>query len=188
MSETPFTIQVADSDLELLCKKLELTHLPDELDDAGWDYGSPLTDIRRLVNRWKNGFDWRASEATINKLPQFTRDIEVEGFGALNIHYVHKRSEVESSIPLLFIHGCKQPSAHCIVYVTDNIAVSISRARIFPRSSEDPPLTSCIRSWPSEFSRCRVQLAWLWILRGTEKQRIRHSTICRDMSQDYYFW
>ena len=122
MSETPFTIQVADSDLELLCKKLKLTHLPDELDDAGWDYGSPLTDIRRLVNRWKNGFDWRASEATINKLPQFTRDIEVEGFGALNIHYVHKRSEVESSIPLLFIHGCKQPSAHCIVYVVDNMA------------------------------------------------------------------
>jgi hypothetical protein len=36
----------------------------------------------------------------------FTRDIEVEGFGVLNIHYVHQRSKVKSAIPLLFVHGC----------------------------------------------------------------------------------
>ena len=107
MSETPFTVQVAESDLELLRKKLELTRLPDELDDAGWDYGVPLADIRRLVNRWKTGFDWRASEAAINKLPQFTRDIEVEGFGVLNVHYIHQKSAVEGAIPFLFIHGCE---------------------------------------------------------------------------------
>ena len=52
MAETPYTIQVADSELELLRKKLELTRLPDELDEAGWDYGSPLADVRRLVERW----------------------------------------------------------------------------------------------------------------------------------------
>lgn len=115
MSETPFTIQVADLELELLRKRLELTRLPDELDDAGWDYGSPLADIRRLVDSWKTGFDWRASEAAINKLPQFTRDIEVEGFGVLNVHYVHQRSEVEGAIPFLFIHGCKHFSMKCII-------------------------------------------------------------------------
>lgn len=107
MSETPFTIHIPDSDLELLRKKLELTRLPDELDEAGWDYGAPLTDIRRLVDRWKTGFDWRASEAAINKHPQFTRDVEVDGFGVLNIHYIHQKSEVEGAIPLLYIHGCK---------------------------------------------------------------------------------
>ena len=36
----------------------------------------------------------------------FTRDIKVEGFGVLNIHYVHRRSDVGSAIPLLFVHGC----------------------------------------------------------------------------------
>ena len=42
----------------------------------------------------------------LNKLPMFTRDIEVEEFGVLDIHYVHQRSEVKSAIPLLFVHGC----------------------------------------------------------------------------------
>ncbi|KAG1848729.1 Alpha/Beta hydrolase protein [Suillus subalutaceus] len=35
----------------------------------------------------------------------FTRDINVDGFGALNIHYVHKKSKTVDAIPLLFCHG-----------------------------------------------------------------------------------
>lgn len=107
MSEKPFTLHVPDSDIEFLKKKLELTRLPDELDGAAWDYGTPLDDVKRLLARWKDGFDWRASEVAINKLPQFTRDIEVDNFGTLNIHYVHQKSQVENAIPLLFVHGCK---------------------------------------------------------------------------------
>lgn len=106
-SERPFRVCVPDTDLELLQMKLDLIYFPDELDEAGWDYGSPLSDIRRLVARWKEGFDWRKAEAAINEIPQFTRDIEVDGFGMLNIHYIHQKSSVENAIPLLFIHGCK---------------------------------------------------------------------------------
>ncbi|KAI0071750.1 alpha/beta-hydrolase [Panus rudis PR-1116 ss-1] len=105
MSEQAFKVSVPDSELDFLRKKLELTRFPDELDEAGWDYGVPLADVRRLVARWKDGFDWRASEAAINALPQFTRDIEVEGYGNLNIHYVHSKSETQNAIPLLYVHG-----------------------------------------------------------------------------------
>ncbi|KAI0795543.1 alpha/beta-hydrolase [Abortiporus biennis] len=105
MAETPFILRVLDSDLESLHTKLESTRLPDELEDAKWDYGVPLGDIKRLVALWKDGFDWRKSEEAINKLPQFTRDIEVDEFGTLNIHYVHQKSEVKGAIPLLFVHG-----------------------------------------------------------------------------------
>ena len=56
---------------------------------------------------WGEGYDWRKAEAEINKLPQYTRDIDVEGFETLNIHYVHQKSEVDTAIPLLFLHGCK---------------------------------------------------------------------------------
>ncbi|KAJ8605024.1 hypothetical protein MRB53_041569 [Persea americana] len=53
----PFNISVPDSSsLDLLQRKLALTTLPDELDDAGWDYGAPLADIKRLVDRWQNGY------------------------------------------------------------------------------------------------------------------------------------
>lgn len=106
--ESPFKICISDSAIEQLQQKLAATVLPDELDGAGWDYGAPLADIKRLVARWRNGYDWRKQEELLNSnLPQFTRDIHVDGFGSLNIHYVHQRSGVESAIPLLFVHGCE---------------------------------------------------------------------------------
>ena len=103
----PFTLSIPDSDLALLREKLEATRFPDELDDAGWHYGAPLADVTRLVARWRDGYDWRAAEARINAIPQFTVDVQVEGFGVLNVHFVHQRSEVENAIPLLFVHGCE---------------------------------------------------------------------------------
>ena len=105
-SETRFQISVPDDALALLRRKLADARFPDELSDARWDYGVPLSDVKRLVNKWRDGYDWRAHERELNKLPMFTRDIEVEGFGVLNIHYVHQRSPVKSAIPLLFVHGC----------------------------------------------------------------------------------
>ncbi|KAK1225743.1 hypothetical protein PQX77_011304 [Marasmius sp. AFHP31] len=104
---TPFNISIPDSDIAFLKQKLELTRLPDELDEAGWDYGAPLGDIKRLVARWKDGYDWKKYEKELNdELPQFTRDIEVDGHGVLNVHYVYKKSErKEGGIPLLFVHG-----------------------------------------------------------------------------------
>jgi hypothetical protein len=107
-SEKPFKIGIFDDELALLRSKLDHAIFPDELEGAGWDYGAPLADIKRLVDRWKNGYDWRKYEAKINdEMPQFTRDIEVEGHGTLNIHYVHKKSEAVDAIPLLFVHGCR---------------------------------------------------------------------------------
>ncbi|RDX44900.1 alpha/beta-hydrolase [Lentinus brumalis] len=103
--EQPFKLHVSDADIDTLHKKLALVRFPDELDDAGWNYGVPLAHVKRLVERWQDGFDWRKSEDEINKLPQFTRDIPVDGFGTLNIHYVHQTSEQANAIPLLFVHG-----------------------------------------------------------------------------------
>ncbi|KAH8077245.1 alpha/beta-hydrolase [Cristinia sonorae] len=104
-SEKPFKLSVPDADIDYLRKKLEFTRFPDHPDGMDWQYGVPIENVRRLVARWKDGFDWRAAEARINQFPQFTRDIEVEGFGTLNIHYVHKKSEAKGAIPLLFVHG-----------------------------------------------------------------------------------
>ncbi|KAF8654617.1 hypothetical protein AX16_003528 [Volvariella volvacea WC 439] len=104
--EAPFRISIPESQLELLRKKLELTTLPDEIQASGRDYGTPLADVQRLVARWKSGYDWRRFERELNEeLPMFTRDIKVDGFGPLNIHYIHMKSAVQKAIPLLFVHG-----------------------------------------------------------------------------------
>ncbi|KAN0088172.1 Alpha/Beta hydrolase fold [Tylopilus felleus] len=106
MTETPFRIAVSDGQLDLLRRKLELATFPDELEDADWKYGVPLADIKRLVARWKNGYDWRKYEKELNdELPMFTRDIDVDDFGTLDIHYVHMKSTVTNAMPLLYCHG-----------------------------------------------------------------------------------
>ena len=105
-SVTPFTIAVPDDRLQKLRAKLELTEFPDELDEAGWDYGAPLADVKRLIAYWKDEFDWKKQEADINKLPQFQTQIKVDGYETLNIHFIHQKSANSKAIPLLFVHGC----------------------------------------------------------------------------------
>ena len=67
MSEQPFKVHVSDAEIALLRQKLDLVRFPDELEDAGWDYGAPLADIQRLVARWKDGYDWRKAEEKVGK-------------------------------------------------------------------------------------------------------------------------
>lgn len=102
---TPFKIDVSEAKLQRLKQKLALADFPDEVEGVGWDRGSPLADIKRLTEYWREGYDWRKAEKKLNELPQFTADVEVEGFGALNVHFVHQKSEVENAIPLIFVHG-----------------------------------------------------------------------------------
>ena len=105
-SPKPFAIDVPQSKIDSLRQKLSLAEFPDELEGAAWDLGCPLADMRRLTEAWKH-FDWRKAEKKLNEYPHFHTDIDVEGFGNLDIHFVHQRSEVEGAIPMLFSHGCK---------------------------------------------------------------------------------
>lgn len=102
---TPYTIQVPQATLDQLQQKLALTHFPDELKEAEWDYGSPLADIKRLIEYWRETYDWRKHEEDLNKLPHFKTKIGVDGFEDLDIHFLHQPSSRKNAIPLLFCHG-----------------------------------------------------------------------------------
>ncbi|KAG6029899.1 hypothetical protein E4U41_000233 [Claviceps citrina] len=104
---TPFKIDVPDAAISRLRQKLALADLPDEVDFSNdWAYGAPRDDVGRLASYWRHGFDWRAQEARLNaEMPQFRTAVDVEGFGRLQIHLVHKKSPRPGSIPLLFCHG-----------------------------------------------------------------------------------
>jgi hypothetical protein len=106
-SITPFKVSISDERIERLHQKLALAELPSEVPDLMGHYsrGVPLSDIKRLALHWQTNFNWRAIEAKINEIPQFTANIAVEGFGTYDIHFVHQRSEVPNAIPLLVLHG-----------------------------------------------------------------------------------
>ncbi|KAL9576155.1 MAG: hypothetical protein Q9212_007339, partial [Teloschistes hypoglaucus] len=101
----PYQIAVPEESLQELKAKLALTSFPDELDDAEWDYGAPLADIKRLVKYWQEEYDWRHHEAEMNKLPQYITPISVKGFDHLDIHFLHQPSPKKTAVPLLFVHG-----------------------------------------------------------------------------------
>lgn len=105
----PYNISVPDEALKTLQTKLSLTTFPNQVNFSDdWAYGAPLSDVKRLVERWNNGFDWRAQEKRLNEsLPQFTTRVSVKGFDDLDIHFVHQKAKRPDSIPLLFVHGCK---------------------------------------------------------------------------------
>lgn len=103
----PFNISVPDAALEKLKQKLSEATFPQDVEFSdSWDYGVPLKDIKRLAAYWQNGYDWRKAEAKLNAdLPQFITSVSVEGYGDIDVHFVHKQAIRPDSIPLLFCHG-----------------------------------------------------------------------------------
>ena len=86
----PYNISVPDASLHELKQRLALAKFPSQLESQGgadtWEFGTPAKEVRRLATYWKDHFDWRKAEAQLNELPQYRTEIEVEGFGTLDIH------------------------------------------------------------------------------------------------------
>ncbi|KZF21554.1 alpha/beta-hydrolase [Xylona heveae TC161] len=104
----PYTISVPDAALEEVKQRLSFAKFPDQLqspDQNDWPFGVPVAEVKRLVTYWKDKFDWRKAEAQLNKLPHYRTEIEVDGFGTLDIHFIHQVSPNKNAIPLLFSHG-----------------------------------------------------------------------------------
>ena len=96
----PFRIEILDAAIQDLHDRLDRARWPDELPDVGWGYGTPLGYLKELANYWRNEFDWREHEATLNAYDQFTTTID----GA-NVHFLHVKSPQPNARPLLITHG-----------------------------------------------------------------------------------
>jgi microsomal epoxide hydrolase len=100
MTVEAFTITISQATLYDLRTRLAHTRWPDEIEGAGWDYGTNLDSLKSLVTYWQQQFDWRAQEARLNQFAQFRADID--GFG---IHFLHERGKGPSPLPLILTHG-----------------------------------------------------------------------------------
>ncbi|WP_433386881.1 epoxide hydrolase family protein [Micromonospora sp. KLBMP9576] len=96
----PFRVDIPAAHLDDLAGRLARTRWPDELPDAGWDYGLPLARVRELAENWRTAYDWREHEAELNRYPQFTTEIDGQ-----NVHFLHVRSADPDALPLILTHG-----------------------------------------------------------------------------------
>jgi pimeloyl-ACP methyl ester carboxylesterase len=96
----PFRVHVDDAVLDDLRNRLARTRLPDEIPRSGWQYGASISEVRELVEHWRDGYDWRAAEAELNQFDQFVTELD-----GVRVHFVHARAHDPSALPVLLVHG-----------------------------------------------------------------------------------
>ncbi|KAI0409267.1 Alpha/Beta hydrolase protein [Xylaria palmicola] len=62
--------------------------------------GISLQTLKDLKQEWITSFNWDKEQASINKLPQFTVNIE-----GIDVHFVHQVSGSPNAIPIILLHG-----------------------------------------------------------------------------------
>ncbi len=96
----PFTIHIADEEIEDLRRRLRATRWPNEEPVDDWSQGIPLSYVKEVCDYWSEKYDWRSREAHYNSFPQYRSEID-----GLGIHFIHVRSPHEDALPLIMTHG-----------------------------------------------------------------------------------
>jgi pimeloyl-ACP methyl ester carboxylesterase len=102
MSEqiTPFQIDIPETDLEDLRRRLRQTRWPEAEPVDDWSQGVPLAYVRDLCDYWLDSYDWRACEQSLNRFPQFRTQID-----GVDLHFLHVASPQPGALPLVMTHG-----------------------------------------------------------------------------------
>jgi pimeloyl-ACP methyl ester carboxylesterase len=96
----PFSVSVPEEELVELRRRVAAARWPSRELVADRSQGVQLATLQALARYWATDYDWRACEARLNALPQFTTTID-----GVDIHFVHVRSSHAGALPLLMTHG-----------------------------------------------------------------------------------
>jgi microsomal epoxide hydrolase len=96
----PFQLSVPDHVLQDLHERLARTRLPDEPPIAPWSTGTSVGYMQRLLEYWRERFDWRAQEAMLNRFRHFTVPL-----AGIELHFIHEQGKGPKPLPLLLSHG-----------------------------------------------------------------------------------
>jgi pimeloyl-ACP methyl ester carboxylesterase len=96
----PFEVHVPDEDLVDLQRRIAATRWPSKELVADRSQGVQLATSQELARYWAADYDWRACEAELNALPQFTTEID-----GVVIHFIHVKSPHSDALPLIITHG-----------------------------------------------------------------------------------
>ena len=95
----PFVIEIPQADLDDLQARLERTRFAPAAPSDSWEYGTPESYLREMVDHWRTGFDWRAQEARMNAYPNFRTEVDGQ-----TVHFVHVRSAEPGARAVVLTH------------------------------------------------------------------------------------
>ncbi len=122
----PFRVEIPQTDLDDLRDRLGRVRWPHRFegtDPTDRSRGIPEADLAELAEYWRSSYDWRAQEAALNELPQFTTEIDGQ-----RIHFAHIRSSRPDAVPLLVLHGYPSSFAEFIRMVGDLVEPAVGPA------------------------------------------------------------
>jgi len=96
----PFRVEMPEEAIADLRRRIATTRWPSKELVADRSQGVQLATIQELARYWATDYDWRADEAKLNALPQFTTEID-----GVDIHFIHVRSPHVDAMPLIMTHG-----------------------------------------------------------------------------------
>src|ERR1700746_3217839 len=96
----PFRIEMPDEAIADLRRRIAATRWPSKELVADRSQGVQLPTLQELARYWAADYDWRACEARLNALPQFTTEID-----GVDIHFIHVKSAHADALPLIMTHG-----------------------------------------------------------------------------------
>lgn len=102
----PFSIRVSDGEVDDLKRRLQRTRFPNEpLGNEHWAYGTNLSYMERLIEYWRDDFDWRAQEEKLNRFPQYRAMLTDDEGEDHTIHFIYERGSGDNAVPLILTHG-----------------------------------------------------------------------------------
>jgi pimeloyl-ACP methyl ester carboxylesterase len=96
----PFRVDMPEEGIADLRRRIAATRWPSRELVADRSQGVQLATSQELARYWITDYDWRACEARLNALPQFTTEID-----GVDIHFIHVTSRHENALPLIMTHG-----------------------------------------------------------------------------------
>ena len=101
MSEIrPYTIIVADEEIEKLKSRLEISRFPEKETTGDWSQGVPLAYMKNMTDYWLKQYDFKRLETRLNRYENLVTEID-----EVDIHFMHIKSSNANAKPLLLTHG-----------------------------------------------------------------------------------
>jgi len=96
----PMHVHFPEADLVSLRQRILATRWPDKETVTDQSQGVQLAKLQELIKYWGSDYDWRKTEARLNRLPMFVTTID-----GVDIQFVHVRSPSPNPLPIIITHG-----------------------------------------------------------------------------------